>query len=65
MKSFLKGKRTISKEEKDKLFLSIAAKLGHKKFIKKNKEWRSNYSVTVNHYIQPKLVEKVNSLLKK
>jgi len=60
----LKGKKKTNKEEVNALYLSIAAELGHKKFVKKEKLWKDNYSVTVSHYIQPQLVEKVNSILK-
>lgn len=64
VQNFLKGKRKISKEEANQLFLSVAAKLGHKKFIKKENQWKDNYSVTINHYIEPKLVEKVRRMVR-
>ncbi|MBT4538846.1 hypothetical protein HOI26_01555 [Candidatus Woesearchaeota archaeon] len=64
VQSFLKNKRRITKQEKDTLFLSVAAKLGHKKFMKKQNVWKDNFSVTVNHYIQPELVERVNKLVR-
>jgi hypothetical protein len=62
VKNFMKGKRKVSKEEVKELYLGIAHELGHKKFIKKENLWRDNYSVTVSHYIQPELVEKVKKL---
>ncbi|PIN76733.1 hypothetical protein COV17_01355 [Candidatus Woesearchaeota archaeon CG10_big_fil_rev_8_21_14_0_10_36_11] len=65
VKQFLKGKRTISKRDADTLFLSIAEQLGHKRFIKKEHVWKNNYTVTVNHYVQPELVAKVKSLIGK
>ncbi|MBT4936019.1 hypothetical protein HOL21_00045 [Candidatus Woesearchaeota archaeon] len=64
VKDFLKGKRTISKKDADTLFLSIAEKLGHKRFVKKDCVWKDNYTVTVNHYVQPELVQKVKLLMK-
>ncbi len=62
VKEFLKGKRKIRKEEVEKLFLSIAAELGHKKFVKKEHVWKDNYTVTVNHYVQPELIEKIKEI---
>jgi hypothetical protein len=50
-------KRKISKEEVDKMFISIASKLGHKKCVKG--EWKDNFTVTVNHYIDPAIVERI------
>ena len=64
VQNFLKGKSKISKEEANKLFLSVASKLGHKKFVKNINQWKDNYSVTINHYIEPKLVERVRELIK-
>ena len=64
VKSFLKNKRKATKEEVNSLFLSIAAKLGHKKFVKKEQVWKNNYSVTINHYIQPDLVERVKEIIR-
>ena len=58
--NFLKGKRKVKKEEVNALYLSIAKDLGHKRFIKKKQEWNNNFTVTVNHYIDPVLVEKVS-----
>lgn len=59
VKKFLEGHRKFSSEEIKKLFLSIAHELGHKKFDKKDGKWHEHYVVTVNSYIQPELVEKV------
>ncbi len=64
VKKFLQGRKKASKEEVNKLYLSVAAKLGHKKFVKKENQWKDNYTVTVNHYIQPQLVEKVSKIIK-
>ncbi len=59
VQSFLKGKRKVSKSEVDTLYKGIAHNLGHRKFVKKKGVWEDNYSVTVSHYIQPSLVERV------
>ena len=64
VKEFLKKNKKATKEEVNTLFLSIAAELGHKKFLKKENKWQDNYSVTVNHYIQPELVQRVRSIIK-
>lgn len=60
---FLKKKRKISKQEAQKFFLQIASKLGHKKFVKKDNAWKESYSVTLSHYVQPELVDKIKSLI--
>ena len=54
----------INKTEINKLYLEIAASLGHKKFDKKDHLWKESSSVTVGHYIEPKLVEKVKRMIK-
>lgn len=64
VKKFLKGRKKAGREEVAKLYFSIAAELGHKRFVKKENKWKDNYSITVNHYIQPELVEKVKSLIR-
>ncbi|UCD55513.1 MAG: hypothetical protein JSV93_01570 [Candidatus Omnitrophota bacterium] len=64
VKKFLAArKKPPKKEEVHNLFYSIAEKLGHKRFIKKDNAWRENYTVTINHYVQPELVEKVKALI--
>lgn len=62
VKEFLKGKRKVHKIEVEKLFLSIAAELGHKKFVKKEHLWKDDYTVTINHYVQPELIEKIKQI---
>lgn len=64
VKEFLKGKRRIDREEVKSLYLSIAEELGHKKFVKKEHRWKNNPTVTVNHYIQPELVDKVRLMMR-
>jgi hypothetical protein len=54
-----------SKEEVKQLYNEIAEKLGHKRFSIKNNTWNVNHSITVSHYIDPKLVEKINQIILK
>jgi len=61
-KEFLKEHKSASKDEIKTFYLEIAEKLGHKKFSKKSHLWEDNYSVTIHHYIQPELVEKINAI---
>jgi hypothetical protein len=62
---FLQDKSKITSDTAKKLFLSIAGKLGHKKFNKKTHQWQEHSTVTVSSYIQPELVEKVMALQEK
>ena len=55
-------KRKISKKEADALFMSIASKLGHKRCVKG--EWKDNFTVTVNHYIDPAIVERIKKRIR-
>jgi hypothetical protein len=64
VKNYIKGKRKVSKAEVQSLYFYVAQHLGHKRFVKKENRWEDNYSVTVNHYIQPELVAKVKSMIK-
>ena len=52
-------RKAVKKKDVSDLFYSIAEKLGHKRFIKKNRSWREDYRVTINHYVQPEILEKV------
>jgi len=63
-KEFLKEKRKVTKHDVEELFLSIAHKLGHQKFVKKKNIWIDNYNTTIHHYIQPELVEEVKNRIK-
>jgi len=64
VKDFLKKHRTATKEEVKNLFLSVAEKLGHKKFSQKKQQWEDSFNVTIHHYIEPSLVEKVKGIVK-
>lgn len=61
-KKFLKSRKSATKQEINALFASIASELGHKRFDKKTEEWKDSYNVTIHHYIQPDLVEKIQGL---
>ncbi len=61
-KEFLKTHKTTNKKEMKEFFLSLAEDLGHKKFSKKENVWKESYTVTLNHYVDPDLVEKIKSL---
>ncbi|MEK6915560.1 MAG: hypothetical protein AABW89_03405 [Nanoarchaeota archaeon] len=62
-KDFLKYHNKATKQEIKSLFMEIADKLGHKRFDKKTEEWKNSYNVTIHHYIQPNIVEKIQSLV--
>ena len=64
-KDFLKlhNNKKATKEEVKNLFMEIADKLGHKRFDKKTNDWKDSYTVTIHHYIQPSLVEKIQNLI--
>ncbi|MDP3990041.1 MAG: hypothetical protein Q8Q01_02440 [archaeon] len=64
VKEFLSKRKKTTKNEVENLFMGIAHDLGHKKFNKKKGLWEEHYAVTVNSYIQPELVEKVQSRIK-
>ncbi|MBT6995435.1 hypothetical protein HN865_01435 [Candidatus Woesearchaeota archaeon] len=63
-RDFLQNNKSPTKQEVDELFTNIAAKLGHKKYVKKEHVWKNNPTMTMNFYINPKLVEEVKSRLK-
>lgn len=62
VKEFLAHHKSATKEQVNQLFSSIAERLGHKRFSKKDNEWKDSYTVTMHYYIQPELVEKITSL---
>jgi hypothetical protein len=63
VKDFIKGKKKLNKKEVNELYLEIASSLGHKRFVKKDNVWKESFSVTVGHYIEPKLVERVKGMV--
>lgn len=64
VKEFLKTRKSPTKDEIRVLFLSIAEKLGHKRYDKNGRVWKEHYNVTINHYIQPGLVRHIKSIAK-
>lgn len=62
--NFLKQNPNPTKQQIKELYTEIANTLGHKKFSKKKNEWQTSYTVTIAHYIEPKLVKKINSIVK-
>ena len=65
VKEFLKENRKPSKEEVKAFLLSVADGLGHKKLSKKTGLWEDSYTVTLNHYVEPALSERVRNFIKK
>jgi len=63
VEQFLKKHKHASKDEVKELYLSIAQKLGHKHFDKKKNQWQDNFNVTINHYVQPKLIENMKNIV--
>jgi len=60
-REFLKENKHPKKEEVRELFNDIAERLGHKRFVKKDKVWKDSYNVTIHNYIQPDIVEKIKN----
>ncbi len=56
-------KKNLDKQKVNEFYTSVADVLGHKKFSKKKNQWEDSFSVTIHHYINPKLVEKIESLV--
>ncbi len=59
VEKFLASKK---KEDAREFCLRLAGKLGHKKFSKKDGEWKESYEVTLHHYVRPDLVGKIKKL---
>ncbi len=59
VKDFIKRNPHAEKDEIKQLFMEIAEKLGHRKFVKKHNAWEDSYGVTMHYYIQPELLEKI------
>lgn len=59
VEKFLKRNKHPQKSEVKELFAKISEKLGHKRFNKKHNQWETSSAVTISHYIDPKLVERV------
>jgi len=63
VENYLKKHKKPNKEQIQKLYTEVAEELGHKKFNKKDNEWETSYTVTIAHYIQPELIEKINRII--
>ena len=63
VEEFLTKYKSPTKKDVHVLFLSIAEKLGHKRFVKNDGVWKESYNVTVNHYIKPELVKRVKAAI--
>ncbi len=63
VENYLKKNKKPSKEQIIKLYTKIADQLGHKKFVKKDNEWETSYTITIAHYIQPELIDKINKII--
>ncbi len=63
-KEFISMHDEVDKKELLEFYRFLAARLGHKRFSKKDNEWKESYNVTINHYIQPKVLNMMNALLK-
>jgi hypothetical protein len=60
---FLKKNNNPTKQEVKDFFISVAEELGHKRFDKKHNKWKTNYTVTLHHYVDPVIVRKIMSLI--
>jgi hypothetical protein len=60
---FLRAHKNPGKEEVREFLGGVAEELGHKKISKKTGEWVDSYSVTMGHYIDPKLVVKLRKYM--
>jgi hypothetical protein len=64
VEKFLKENKHPDKKQVKTLFLEISEKLGHKKFNKKHHEWECSSTVTISHYIDPKLIKTIENKIK-
>lgn len=61
-KRFLQHHKKATKQELKQLFTSIAEKLGHKRFVKKENAWKESYNVTIHYYLEPKMLRRIEAL---
>jgi len=64
-REFLSMHDSVKKKELLEFYRFLAARLGHKRFAKKEREWKESYSVTIHHYIQPEVLKRLNALVRK
>ncbi len=60
---FLRNYKHPEKLKVKEFLISVAEELGHKRFSKKTNQWEDSYTVTIGHYISPKLVKKLRRFL--
>lgn len=63
-KEFISMHDSVKKKELLDFYRFLAAKLGHKRFAKKEHEWKESYNVTIHHYIEPEVLNKLDALVK-
>ncbi|MBN1896099.1 MAG: hypothetical protein JW789_00035 [Candidatus Aenigmarchaeota archaeon] len=61
-KEFLSMHKRVRKEELLEFYRFLASKLGHKRFVKKENEWKESYNVTIHHYVKPEVLSRLNAL---
>lgn len=59
---FLSSHPKATKQQVRELFFSIAEKLGHKKFVKKENRWKESYTITIHYYLEPHVLEKIYAI---
>lgn len=63
-KEFLAAHRkgSLQKKELIEFYRGLANRLGHKRFAKKDNEWKDSYAVTIHHYIDPAVLSRLDAL---
>ncbi|MFH0956288.1 MAG: hypothetical protein V1813_00335 [Candidatus Aenigmatarchaeota archaeon] len=56
---------SVKKKELLEFYRYLANRLGHKRFAKKENEWKDSYTVTIHHYIDPEVLGRLDALVKK
>jgi hypothetical protein len=51
-----------TKKELLDFYRYLANKLGHKRFARKDQEWKDSYNITIHHYIEPRILDKLSTL---
>jgi len=58
----LKNGEKVSKKQVKELYTSIASKLGHRSFSKKNNLWKDNPNVTIHYYLDPEIIKEIDKI---
>lgn len=64
VRDFVQRHQKPSKQEVRALLKEVAAKLGHKRYVQKEHDWKEDYKVTISHYIEPRLAEQVRDWIR-